>query len=241
MKKRLFQFATLALFSLFILGGLAAQDLPVYHAVVSSTRTYMDVGRETKSEYWFTRDKTFISDGRITTIERFDLGVSYTLIVRDNEYYVDTIKPAKTEEKASEKIDFRYVGVNSLASDYDWTVDKKSKNGQVGFFKADQYIADGDADFDHVALEFWLAKPGNQEMTGLFNRIILSSMKNMKTRKPMIDLLIKNKSIVPVKIIELVDNPIASPIEIRILVEKLEAAAAPGDIFELPAGVKQGK
>lgn len=221
--------------------AITAQDLPAYHAVISSTRTYMDVSRNTQSDYWFTTDKTYISNGRITTIERKDLGIVYTLIVRSNEYYIDTIKPEKTQEKAPEEIDFRYVGVDRLASDYDWIIDKKSKNDQSGIFKADHYTADGDADFDQVTLEFWLTKPGNREMAGLFNKLIQNSMSYNKTRLPLIDMLKKDKYRVPVRIVEMLENPIAPPAKTEIIVEKLEAATAPAHIFELPAGAKQAK
>ncbi|MFH0762060.1 MAG: hypothetical protein V2A67_11210 [Bacteroidota bacterium] len=221
--------------------AMAARDFPAYHAVISSTRTYMDVSRNTQSDYWFTKDKTYISNGRVITIERKDLGVVYTLIVRSNEYYIDTIKPEKTQEKTTEEIDFRYVGVDRMVSDYDWVVGKKSKNDQSGLFKADHYTADGDADFDQVALEFWLAKPGNREMAGLFNKLIQNSMSYNKTRKPLVDMLKKDKYRVPVRIVEMLENPIAPPAKTEFIVEKLEPATAPANIFELPAGAKQAK
>jgi len=220
---------------------IAAQDIPAYHAVITSARTYMDVTRNTQSDYWFTKDKTYISNGRVITIERKDLGVVYTLIVRSNEYYIDTIKPEKTQEKTIEEIDFRYVGVDRLVSDYDWSIDKKSKNDQSGLFKSDHYAADGDADFDQVALEFWLAKPGNREMAGLLNNLMQNSMSYNKTRQPLIDKLKKDKYCVPVKIVEMLENSIAPPAKTEIIVEKLEPATAPAHIFELPAGAKQAK
>lgn len=221
--------------------AVAAQDLPAYHAVISNSRTYMDTNRKTQSDYWFTKDKTYISNGRVTTIERKDLGIVYTLVVRSNEYYVDTIKQSKPEEKETKEIDFRYVGVDRLESDYDWEVTKKAKNDPSGLLKADRYMASGDADFDQVELEFWVAEPRNREMAGLFNRIILNSMSYNKTRKPLVDKLKKDKYRVPVRIVEMLENSIAPQAKTEIVVEKLEPATAPANIFELPAGAKQGK
>jgi hypothetical protein len=165
----------------------------------------------------------------------------YTLIVRSNEYYVDTIKQGKTEETKTEEIDFRYVGVDRLESDYDWVIGKKSKNDQSGLFKANHYLADGDADFDQAVLEFWLAKPGNREMAGLFNKIIQNSMSYNKTRQPLVDMLKKDKCRIPVRIVEMLENPIAPLIKTEIVIEKLEPATAPENIFELPAGAKKAK
>ncbi len=221
--------------------AIAAQDLPAYHAVISSTRTYMDVSRTTQSDYWFTKDKTYVSNGRVITIERNDLGVVYTLIVRSNEYYTDTLRQGKPDETKTEEIDFRYVGVDRLESDYDWEVSKQAKNDPSGLLKADRYMASGDADFDQVELEFWLAKPGNREMAGLFNKLMQSSMGYNKTRLPLIDMLKKDKYRIPVKIVEMLENPIAPLAKTEIIVEKLEPATAPANIFELPAGAKQAK
>jgi len=221
--------------------AVEAQDIPAFHAVISNTRTYMGTSRKTQSEYWFTKDKTYVSNGRVATIERKDLGIVYTLIVRSNEYYADTIEKGQPEEAKTEEIDFRYVGVDRLQSDYYWDVDQQAKNDPSGLFKADCYVASGDADFDQVELEFWVAKPRNREMAELFNRIILNSMSYSKTRKPLVDKLKKDKYRIPVRIVELLENPIASPAKTEIIVEKLEPATAPANIFELPAGAKPGK
>lgn len=210
-----------------------------YHAVVNTKRTYMDATRETKSEYWFTNNKTYISNGRVSTIIRKDLGVVYTVIIRSNQYYMDSIKPAKKEVPEVRELDFRHLGVDRYTTDYDWTVDRKSGKDTTGPFSSDHYLANGDADFDQVSLEYWISKPGDPEMALLFREIQLNSMSSLTTRKPLIDLLRKSKRCIPVKIIELIDNPIAPPILNRIVVEKLESAKAPENIFELPSGAKK--
>jgi hypothetical protein len=231
----------LAFLTVIIQMPAVARQSREYHAVVSSTRTYMDVSRETKTEYWFTKGKTFISNGRINTIVRDDLGVVYTLIVKSNVYYVDTIKPGKTKEPAPKDLDFRYIGVDRYTADYDWNVTRNSHKDTSGIFTSAHYVADGDADFDQVLLEYWVAQPNDKEMSSLFREIQLNSMSYLTTRKPLIDLLRKNKSCIPVKIIELVDNPIAPPILNRIILEKLEPAEAPANIFDLPEGAKKAK
>jgi hypothetical protein len=76
-------------------------------------------------------------------------------------------------------------------------------------------------------------------MALLFRDIQLNSMNSLSSREPMVDLLKKNKRCIPVKIIELIDNPIAPPILNRIIVEKLEPGKAPDNIFELPSGAKK--
>jgi len=211
---------------------LSAQDLPVYHAVVSSTRTYMDASRNTKSDYWFTKDKTYISNGRVATIERKDMGVVYTLIVKSNEYYVDTIKPSKKEVPEVRELDFRHIGVDRYTTDYEWTINRKSGKDTAGLFSSVHYLADGDADFDQISLEYWISKPDDRQMARLLNEIMITNSRNLKSRKPLVDHLRKNKYEIPSKIIELIDNPIAPPILNRIVVEKLEPAKAPENISD---------
>jgi hypothetical protein len=232
--------STIIVFIFLVCQALAAQDLPAFHAVVSSTRTYMDASRKTESEYWFTKSKTYITNGRITTLIRNDLGVVYTVIVRSNQYYVDSIKPASKEVPEVKKLDFRHLGVDRYAPDYDWTIDRKSGKDTSGLFSSDHYLAEGDADFDMVKLEYWVSKPDDQEMAHLFRDIQLNSMSSLTSRKPLVDLLKKNKRCIPLKIIELIDNPIAPPMLNQIIVEKLESGKAPANIFELPAGAKKG-
>lgn len=230
---------TIALLATLFRMTVMAEQPKEYHAVVTAKRTYMDATRETKSEYWFTNDKTYISNGRVSTIIRKDLGVIYTVIVRSNQYYVDSIKPAKKEAPEIKELDFKHIGVDRYTADYDWTVERKSGKDTAGLFSSVHYLADGDADFDQVSLEYWISKPDDPEMALLFREIQLNSMSSLTSRKPLIDLLRKNKRCIPVKIIELIDNPIAPPILNRIIVEKLEIANAPENVFELPTGAKK--
>ncbi|MDD4644743.1 MAG: hypothetical protein PHY99_01995, partial [Bacteroidales bacterium] len=142
---------------------------------------------------------------------------------------------------ATKDIDFRYVGVNRYNPVYDWVTSLKYKGNTTGLFKSDHYSADGDADFDQVSLEFWLTKPDDRNMAEQFREIAINSMSYQSTRKPMADLLSKNKQVIPVKIIELIDNPIATPIKNVVIIEKLEQAEAPENIFDLPAGAKKAQ
>jgi|GEM_PF-2476193 len=235
-KKRI----TLIVFAVISL-SVFAKEPQQYHAVVKTTRTYMDVSRETQSDYWFTKGKTFTSNGRVATISRHDLGVVYTLLIKKNIYYVDSIKADKKDNTATKDIDFRYIGVDRYNPVYDWVTNLESKNDTTGLFKSDHYIADGDADFDQVSLEFWLTKPDDRNMAELFSEIAVNSMSYQSTRKPMADLLSKKKQEVPVRIIELINNPIAPPIKNVIVIEKLEPAEAPEGIFDLPAGAKKAQ
>ncbi len=229
----------LSLLSLVILVPVSAKQPKEYHAVVSSTRTYMDVSRVTKSDYWFTKDKTYITNGRVSTIVRNDLGVIYTLIVSSNTYYVDSIKRVKKEEPTPKEIDFRHLGVDRYSTEYDWIVERKSRKDTTGMFTAEHYVADGDADFDQVSLEFWITKPDDPEMAALFQETQVNGMSYLTSRKPLVDHLKKNKHTISVQIIELIDNPISPPIRNLIVVEKIEAGKAPTNVFELPAGAKK--
>jgi hypothetical protein len=106
----------------------------------------------------------------------------------------------------------------------------------VGLFRSVCYTAEGDADFDQVSLEFWLARPGEREMAKLFNQIMLDNTSYQVSRKPLADRLKRKTSEIPVKIIERLENPIAPPMTYLIELEKLETLQAPANIFDLPVG-----
>jgi hypothetical protein len=53
-------------------------------------------------------------------------------------------------------------------------------------------------------------------------------------REPIIEMITNNKNLIPLRITETVENPIAPHITTVINVDKLELAESSGDMFELP-------
>ena len=206
---------------------------PVYHAVVTSTRTYMDASRTRHSDYWFTREKSCISNGRVTTIERRDQGLIYTMIIRTKKYHVDTIRPSGAESGAEKDPGFRYLGLDYNPV-YDWSLRSKTEKDSTGQ-KLEHFTAIGEADFDHAELDLWLGKCNDPELTSGLNLLISNSLGYMESRKPMVDRLKGETARVPCRIEETVENSIAPPEHYVIDIRIKGRATPPDSVFELPA------
>jgi len=218
-----------------------AGDDPVCHARIINKRTYMNVSREYPMEYWIAKDKyCYINNNQIKTIVRKDLGVVYTILVKTNKYYVDSIKPQQKLTEAGKEPDFKYIGLN-YEPVYEWNKSHKLPKDTVANFVCDHFRSEGDADFDQVSLEFSVARPGDRIVAAMFNETMVSIMGWMKTRKPLADMLKRNKYLIPTRFIETVDNPIAPPVTTSFKLDKLEMTSPPENIFELPLGAEKEK
>ncbi|MFC2121993.1 hypothetical protein ACFLTI_10410 [Bacteroidota bacterium] len=216
-----------------------AKENTVYHAVVKKTRIYNNIPRDQNIEYWFTKDKTCIVQRGMKTIVRKDLGLVYTYVERSNGYYLDSINVNNETDKKTDEINFRVLGQDRYSPDYEWLMHKEKVVEMLNDFKTTRFTYDGDADFDEVKLDFWLTKPKNGEMAELFNSMQSDYAKNNKTRTPLHNILSENKKLIPVQIIDVRENSISPSVINKTLVEKIEEADPPENIFELPEGAKK--
>ncbi len=211
----------------------STNDDPVYYAKITNTRTYMNIDRVTVSEYWFTKDKYCSVSNQYKIIVRKDLGVTWFINLRSGTCRTDSIRPQKTMPPAEKIIDVKYIGQNYIP-DYEWNKPKLLSKETVGNYVCDHFLCEGDADFDQISLEYLVAKTDDESMAGFLNSTIMNLGGSNNKREPIIEMITGNKNLIPLRIAETVENPIAPHITTVINVDKLELAESSGGMFELP-------
>jgi hypothetical protein len=225
----------LILLFIFLAGDLAAQD---FHAVLKTSRTYMDHTRDYQTEYWFCKDKSCIKRGRQTTIVRHDLGLVWTIFGKN--YYEKRLNSEDQNQKPEkEEFNVSTFGFERYTPDYDWIVKKSDQTKMINGFLCEQYLSDGDADFAETQSEFWICQKSTINGSNLFNKILQEEFKNDKARQQIGQVLKKNKNSFPVKMYETVVNSIAPNMIYDIQLATFEETKIEKEIYELPQGLEK--
>lgn len=230
------------LFTLFLLSfclgfSAFAADNPAYYLKVTNTRTYMNVDRVTVAEYWFS-DGTYCSlNNQMKVIYRPDQGVRYYINLKNNTYRVDSVKtPLVKETPAQESM--KYLG-RYYYPEYEWNKTAKLSKDTIGNFKCDHFYCDGDADFDQIYLDFFMTRIKDETFARFVNSTIFNIKEDNNKSRPVLSLIAKNKNLMPLRIVEKVENPIAPQIITKINLDKFEQVTMPEGIFEIPATLKK--
>jgi hypothetical protein len=228
------------LFIIFVVGllnGFHTASDPVYYARVTNTRTYMSSDRVTVTECWFTKDKMCSLRNQLKIIVRNDLGVLYTVNLNSGSYRIDSIKGPK-KEIIAKTVDFKYVG-QFYEPEFEWRQPQQLTPDTIGDYICNRYMSEGDADFDQISLEFSLAKTDNELMAEWLNSQVLNLSAQNNKREPVIAILKSDKSLVPLRIIETVENAIAPFIRTKTEVDKLGLASNAEGVFDIPENFKK--
>lgn len=219
------------------LNGLYNPGEKVYYAKVRNSRTYMSSTNVTVTEYWFTKDKICILRNPVKTIYRKDLGIYCMINLKTSVIRTDSVKNLVTDVPRNKSTDIKYVG-QSYEPEFEWQKPQYLKKDTVANYRCNLYKCEGDADFDRISLEYALTSFENKPMADLFNQKIISIYSLQNKRKPVLDHLKDHESMIPLKIVERVENAIAPFILTEIVVEKLEIADTTDMIFDIPEATK---
>ena len=226
----------IVIFVMGLLNGFHTDSDPVYYARVTNTRTYMSSDRVTVTECWFTKDKMCSLRNQLKTIVRSDLGVTYTVNLNSGSYRIDSIKGPK--ETSAKTVDFKYVG-QFYEPEFEWRQPQQLTPDTIGDYICDRYVSEGDADFGQISLEFSVAKAENELMAEWLNSKILNLSTQSNKREPVMTILKGNKGLIPLRIIETVENAIAPFVRTRTEVDKLGVASNIDGIFDIPENLKK--
>ena len=224
---------------LFFLPFLAPIAIPTaragdVHAVVEGSRTYMDFTRKTVNEYWVSGEKIYRKAETYLFITRKDLGVEWSVNLKDNTY-----SERKTEVEgpsAPEKEDIHTLGWEYNPR-YDWEIRETGETKDINGQSCEHVVARGDADFSEITLHLWLAKdvPGAMD----FVQYMAEQLKMDRNRRGIGEILVKFRDRLPLEREEVIENPIAPTIRNIVKIIKIEASEPPPNIYELPQGAKK--
>jgi hypothetical protein len=228
---------TLFLFSFYCVFSAFAADTPSFYVKVTNTRTYMNVDRVTVTEYWFSNGNYCSQNNQTKLIYRPDQGVRYFINLKNNTYRVDSIKKPSAKE-ASTQESIKYLG-RYYYPEYEWNKPEKLRKDTVGNFKCEHFYCDGDADFDQIYLDFYMTRMNDYAFARFVSTTIFNIKEENNKSLPLFTLITRNKNLMPLRIIEKVENPIAPQIITKINLDKFEQVTLPDGIFEIPASLKK--
>lgn len=235
-RKVIFLLSLLFFSSLLSLKGYAAD----VHAVIDTSRTYMDFTRKYTNEYWIAKDKTYRKADTFIWITRKDLGLAWSINLRDNSYIEEKITtPEKSAQAPSEKeVDIHTLGWE-YKPQYYWSIKETGEKKDINGIRCELVTAHGEADFSEISLDVWLVTEANIPGSAELYDLTVDALKGDMVRSAIVEVLMKFKNRAPIHRIEIIENPIAPTIRQESQVKTLEKTEPPPKIYELPDGLKK--
>lgn len=226
----------LAAATLALLAG-AGPALADLHVSGGQTRSYEGraMGRNIAEEVWACADREWRrTDGRVR-ITRRDLGVAWTIDTKAGTYTETPLGKASGPQAppAEEKLhDEGY----EYEPEFDWKLEEKGFEDVAGV-RCRKVVLDGDADLSEKVIELWVADdigpavPRDDRTLGLF--LEKSEAAGLLDRWAPL----KGRFVLREKVTE--DRPIGGPVVTDWTVTRIESAAPPDGIYDLPSGLKK--
>lgn len=222
------------LFSFFLNNGSSPfQDETVYYARISNVRNYMNVDRSTVTEYWSGKDKSCFMTSQVKIVTRNDLGARYTINYRTNTYRIDSLGREIRGTTQEEVTDIKYAG-EYYTPVYEWWEMKELPRDTIGSIPCKHFLARGDADFDMISLEFWVTETEENSVAFMLNNSMIAALGSENKSEPAFGILNPEKSLVLMKVIEKVENPIAPPVTTTLSIEVLKRLEPEKGLFDIP-------
>jgi len=208
------------------------------HVILESSRIYRGITRANQSEYWFSGKNVYRKRGNAITITRKDLELSWNIDLSTNTYWEEKIVKEKKLKK--EKEDTRALGFQYEPS-FDWTIREPGEKKEIDGSMCFAITVEGDDDFAESITRIWLSPDSPLEDLRPINDILTNSMYNQGESEIVQKILKKYPKAQWVSCEHTIDNPIAPIIRSVITLKKVEIAAAPANIFDLPPGLEKEK
>ena len=229
---------TKAVASLFIVAvslaaaGTASADS---HAVVDSTRLYMDQETKVSLEYWIARDRSSRSAAGRTTITRDDLGLVWNLDL-DAKTYTETAILNPPAPPSRQRLDMRKLWLDYYEPDYDWTIRETGASRSFNGFDCREFRASGEADFAEMSAVYWICLAPDVPGAKSFHEYSLTQYRGVSRMAALLKLLEENAAGFCAYREETVENSIAPTLRATTTLMTLEEAEAPPGTYEVPSG-----
>jgi hypothetical protein len=207
------------------------------HVILERMRSGMGMRSPARStEIWLSNQALYINSGRLITIVRYDLQRRWTLSFQTKRFFEEPITPPEAEKKDSvtiHRLGWDYVPV------YDWTVSEKQKEELICDQQCKLIVAEGDADYASESIEFWVTEKVPVNATR-FNERVTATISDFDWAG-ILKAHASLKSQFIMKITDSKAHPIAPEMTYETKVTKIESAAPPPGIYEIPDGFQKVK
>lgn len=218
--------------------GLASAASADDHVLSEARMTYM--GRTSPpqtSETWTSADKGYLREGRVVVITRHDLGKRWTILTGPKRYLEETLGGRReAAEPPPGPVRIQEYGFEYEPS-YEWKVEISPSTETVNGFACRKIQARGVADYAEEVREIWVASDVPIDVKSHYERVVKPGLEPAWLRiVESTDLLRKGLAIRA----RVTTEPAIAPTRTtEILVTRVERAAPPEGIYELPAGLQR--
>ncbi len=214
-------------------GSLWADTLVQYE----SSRVYMDSERKQAGELWLTQGKSCQKSGNRVWIFREDLNRRWIIDLGEKTYWEYPLKESQAPA-APEKVDVHTLWLN-YSPEFEWKVTETGETKDISGFTCRRYEVKGIADFAEADGEYWLADSAATPAGKAYRDYLVKQLEGDADRGGLLKLLGEHSSLFPVLRQDVLERSIAPTIRQTYRIVKFEEAAAPGGVYDLPAGLKK--
>jgi len=216
-------------------GGTARADT---HAVVESTRLYMDQETKVTFEYWIGRDRSSRTAAGRATITRDDLGLVWNLDLGGKSYTESVLRKPEAPP-ARHSPDMRKLWLEFYEPDYAWTITNTGSVKTVNGYECREFRAKGEADFAEMNAAYWICLTPGLPGAKAFHDYSLGQYQGDRRMAALLKILEDNPEGFCADRDEAVEPSIAPTSRAHTGLTKLEEAEAPAGTYEIPAGFRK--
>jgi hypothetical protein len=208
------------------------------HAVVESTRLYLDQETKVTLGYWIGRDRSSRTAAGRTTITRHDLGLVWNLDL-EGKSYTESVLRKPEAPPARHSPDMRKLWLDFYEPEYSWTITDTGERKTINGFDCREFRAKGEADFAEMDAAYWIClTPGIPGAKALHDYFV-AQYQGESRLAALLKILEDNPEGFCVYREEAVEPSIAPSTRARTGLTKLEGAEAPPGTYEIPAGFRK--
>lgn len=208
------------------------------HAIVESSRVYMEQETKVTFEYWMARDRNSRRIPGRATITRDDLGVVWNIDFNGKTYTESRIRKSEGVP-APRKPDMRKLWLEFYEPAYDWTIKNTGEEKMIGGFSCRMFEASGEADFAEINARYWICLAPDTPGGRAFHDYSASQYRGDSRMAALVRLLEDHPAGFCVFREETVEPSIAPTTRVRTGLTKLEEAEAPPGTYDIPDGFKK--
>jgi hypothetical protein len=207
------------------------------HVIVEWTRSGMGGRYPSRlTEIWMNETSVYVKGSRIVSIERYDLQKRWRLSLEKKRYVEEPLAVAVEQKSVKDTVAIQRAGWN-YDPEYDWSVKETQREEVIGDQRCKLIVADGDADYASESVELWVTENVPINIV-LFNERVTARTVDFDWQG-LLKLSPALKKCFVVKSIDMRDPSIAPSSTSEIKVTKLETAAPPPKIYEVPEGFQK--
>lgn len=207
------------------------------HFVSEVRRSYM--GRTSPpqpSEVWVGGDGVYVRNGSVVVISRYDLKKKWTILPGRKKYLEEPLTPSPSRGEPARPVRIQEYGFD-YEPFFEWTVLDTAETATISGLSCRKMVARGDAEYAEDVREMWVTAEAPVDVKAYFEKVIKPNLdgpwsKIYESRGNLRNgLIMKSRTTT--------EPAIAPTIVTEMSVLKVEKAAPPARIYEIPEGFEK--